>query len=125
MLKSHYHFPAAPSRRTGARNAVAFWGCRSSSPVSYRSRDMSSSHDRRTFMSATALGLGGLAFLDTLPAVTAAEAKLDPKLVRLDPDIEPLVQLLEETPRDRVLEEVGSRVKKGTPYRDVLAALLL
>jgi hypothetical protein len=33
--------------------------------------------------------------------------------------------LLEDTPRDRVLEEVATRVRKGLPYRDVLAALLL
>ena len=84
-----------------------------------------SSPDRRSFLSASALGLGGLAFLDKLPAVSAAEAQVDPKLVKLDPQIEPLVRLLEETPRDKVLEEVGSRVKSGTPYRDVLAALLL
>ena len=31
-------------------------------------------------------------------AVSAEEAKLDPKVVRLDPEIEPLVRLLEETP---------------------------
>ena len=48
-----------------------------------------------------------------------------PNLVRLDSGIEPLVRLLEETPRDKLLEEVGARVKKGLAYRDVLAALLL
>ena len=56
---------------------------------------------------------------------SAADAKLDPNLVRLDSGIEPLVRLLEDTPRDKLLEEVGARVKKGLAYRDVLAALLL
>ena len=40
-------------------------------------------------------------------------------------DIEPLVRLLEETPRDRLLEEMAMRVKNGTSYREVVAALLL
>src|SRR5206468_6752350 len=57
--------------------------------------------------------------------VSAGEAKLDPKVVRLEPEIEPLVRLLEETSRDRLLEEVAARVRKGAAYRDVLAALLL
>lgn len=69
--------------------------------------------------------MGGLTFLDGLPAVSAADAKVDPKLVRLDTEIEPLVRVLEDTPREKVLEEVAVRVKQGTPYRDVLAALLL
>ena len=77
--------------------------------------------DRRSFLTASALGVGGLAFLDNLPAVTAQE----PRLARLDADIDPLVRLLEDTPRNRVLEEVAARVQRGTPYRDVLAALFL
>ena len=86
--------------------------------------------DRRRFLQSAAaggalLGVGDLAFLGGLPAVSAADAKLDPKLVRLQPDIEPLVRLLEETPRERLLEEVASRIRKGLNYRDVLAALLL
>jgi hypothetical protein len=87
---------------------------------------MSASPDRRSFLEVSAaLGLGGLGFLDNLPPVSAASARLDPNLVQLDPEIEPLVRLLEDTPREKVLEEVGARVKKGLPYRDVLAALLL
>ena len=86
---------------------------------------MSPSPDRRSFLSSSALGLGGMAFLHRLPAVSAADAKLNPSLVRFDTDIEPLVRLLEETTRERLLEEVGSRVKAGLPYRDVLTALLL
>src|SRR5258705_2146170 len=69
--------------------------------------------------------LGDFGFLGRLPSVSAAEAALDPKIVRFHPDIEPLVRLLEETPRDRVVEEVAMRVRKGLPYRNVLAALLL
>ena len=86
---------------------------------------MAVSSDRRAFLSASTVGLGALAAMDCLPRVSAADAKVDPKLVRLDSGIEPLVNLLEETPRDRLLEEVGGRVKKGLAYLDVLAALLL
>ena len=45
--------------------------------------------------------------------------------VPLDPAIEPLVRLLEETPRDRLLESVAERVRGGAGYTDVLAALML
>ncbi|MSU47899.1 MAG: hypothetical protein EXS37_02200 [Opitutus sp.] len=80
----------------------------------------------RTAATAGALaGLGDLAFLVGLPRVSAAEAKLDPKAVRFTPEIEPLVRMLEDTPRERLLEEVGDRIKRGTSYREILAALLL
>ncbi len=85
---------------------------------------------RRTFL-RTAVGVGSLAslgdlgFLAQLPSVSAAEAKAEPKLVRLHAEIEPLVRLLENTSREKVLEEVASRIKRGTTYREVLAALLL
>ena len=85
---------------------------------------------RRHFLKSTAsagvlAGLGDLGFLSRLPSVSAAEAKLEPRLVRLHAEIEPLVRLLENTPRERVLEEVASKIKHGTTYREVLAALLL
>ena len=85
---------------------------------------------RRSFFrlaagAGTLAGLGDLGFLGRLPGVSAAEASLDPKTVRLHSEIEPLVRFLEETPRDRVLEEVGAKVRKGLSYREVLAALLL
>jgi hypothetical protein len=86
---------------------------------------------RRQVLSAGAAaaalgGLGDWASHARLPRVSADEAKLDPKLVRLAPEIEPLVRLLEDTPRERLLEEVGQRVRdKKVAYREVLAALLL
>jgi len=70
---------------------------------------------RRRFLKSAvatgaALGLGDLSFLSRLPRISAAEAQLDPKIVRFHPDIEPLVRLLEDTPREKLLEEVGSRL---------------
>jgi hypothetical protein len=83
--------------------------------------------DRRTFLRsvAGAISLGELGFLANLPAVSAAEPKLPPDMVRFGPEIEPLVRLLEDTPRERVLEEVAARVRRGLSYREVLAALML
>ena len=91
---------------------------------------MSMRTDRRGFLRAGATGaalagLGDLGFLSGLAPVSADEAKLDPKVVRLQPEIEPVVRLLEDTPRERLLEEVAGRIKKGLSYQEVLAALLL
>jgi hypothetical protein len=85
---------------------------------------------RRTFLkSASGAGafaaLGQLGFLGQLPSVSAAEATLEPKMVRFHPDIEALVRLLEDTSRERLLEEVAARIKRGLSYREVLTALLL
>jgi len=71
------------------------------------------------------IGLGELGFVSHLPRVSAAETKLDPKFVQFRPEIEPLVRLLEDTPRERLLDEVAARIKRGTSYREVLAALQL
>ena len=85
---------------------------------------------RRSFLQ-TAVGTGALAalgdfgFLAQLPSVSAAEAVADAHLVRFHPEIEPLVRLLEDTPRERVIEEVAARVKRGLSYRQLLAALFL
>lgn len=85
---------------------------------------------RRGFLHAAGTGsalagLGSLAFLDKLPAVSAAEAQPDPKSVQFTSDIEPLVRLVEETPREKLLEAVAGKIKSGTSYREVVAALLL
>ena len=84
---------------------------------------------RRRFLQTTLGGGlllgGGSSFLSQLRPVSAAEAQLHPSLVQLDSGIEPTVRLLEETPRDRLIEEAASRVKAGLSYRELLAALLL
>src|SRR5207249_4757852 len=85
---------------------------------------------RRRFLKAAsiaggAIGLGDFAFLSRLPCVAAEETKLDPKAVHLRPEIEALVELLEKTPRDHLLEEVAFRIRRGLSYRDVVTALML
>ena len=85
---------------------------------------------RRRFLGTAAacgagIGIQEFGFLTKLPPVSAADAKLDANLVRVDNGIDPLVRLLEQTPRDQLLEAVAGKVRSGTSYREVLAALLL
>lgn len=87
-------------------------------------------YDRRSFLQSAVAGgaLAGLAdftFLQGLRPVSADEARLDPRAVQLDPEIEPLVRLLEDTPREKLIEQVADRVRRGLGYRELLAALLL
>src|SRR5215467_10989046 len=39
--------------------------------------------------------------------------------------MEPLVRFIEDTPRDRLIEEAARRVRAGTPYQQLLAAVML
>jgi hypothetical protein len=80
--------------------------------------------DRRAFLGTTAFGTS-LGFLSGLQPVSAAEARIDSKLVTIDSGIEPLVKWLEETPREKLLEEAGTRIKTGLSYQELLTALFL
>jgi hypothetical protein len=85
---------------------------------------------RRGFLRMTAsagavLGFGDVGILSRLRPVSAEEARLDPEIVRFNPDIEPLVRFLEDTPRERLLEEIAGKIKTGLSYRELLTALLL
>ncbi len=85
---------------------------------------------RRSFLgvcggATAALALSELDIINHLPRVSAAEATLGQQAVRFSDDIEPLVRLLEETPRNRVVEVFADKVRSGTSYREVLTALLL
>src|SRR5262245_29527274 len=80
---------------------------------------------RQAATMGAAAGLADLGFLGKLKPVSAAEASPDPNRVQMHPDIEPVVRLLEETPRDKLLEAVADRIHHGLSYRDVVAALLL
>lgn len=91
---------------------------------------MSLPTSRRHFLKTTSatgalMGLGDLSFLSQLPGVSRADAQLPSRFVQFRPEIEPLVRVLEDTQRERLLEEVAKRVKQGLNYRELLAALLL
>src|SRR5258708_24321180 len=60
---------------------------------------------KRAATVGAAVGLGDLSFLGKLPCVTAQDARLDSSWVRFGPEIEPLVRLLEEPSRKRLLDD--------------------
>src|SRR5713101_5046525 len=91
---------------------------------------MSTQLSRRDFvgqaMTVGALaGIGDYTFLSGLPRVSADEAKPGKNMVQLTPEMEPLVRLIEDTPREKLLEAVAENVHKGTSYQQLLAAVLL
>jgi hypothetical protein len=84
--------------------------------------------NRRRFLQVAAAGsaLGiDLGLIHALPRVSAADAKLERGLVSFGEELEPLVRVIEDTPRNKLLEEVAGRIRGGASYRQVLAALQL
>jgi hypothetical protein len=91
---------------------------------------MFSNLTRRAFVANTlkagaVVGLGDLAFLNGLPPVSADEAKPSPSKVQLRSDIEPLVRLIEDTPRAKLLEAIADRLRQGLGYQQLLSGLFL
>jgi hypothetical protein len=91
---------------------------------------MLSRFSRRDFVKQSAAvaalsGLGDFRFLDGLPPLTAAQVQVQPAMVQLSPDIEPLVRFIETTPRNQLLEGAAQRVRGGTSYGEMLSALML
>ncbi len=82
---------------------------------------------RRDFLNAAAgAGVaGGLKALIQISPATAAETKVAPEIVRLDQHIEPIVRLIEETPREKCFDMMVQQLRRGLPYRQFLAALFL
>lgn len=87
---------------------------------------MSASPSRRQFVVGALAGAGSFAFLDQLPPLAAQDVMPPRERVRLQGDIEPLVALIEDTPRDRLLELIGRRIREGTyQYQELLSAVML
>jgi hypothetical protein len=85
---------------------------------------------RRDFLksSATAgfvLGTATPSLLSELAPRARGEAEVTPELVHLTPDVEPIVRLIEETPREKCVELMVDQLQRGLPYRNFLAALFL
>jgi hypothetical protein len=80
---------------------------------------------RGSLQAGALASVGDLAFLRALPALSAADVQMPPGKVQFGPDIEPLVRLIEDTPRTKLLEEVAGRIKTGLSYQQLLAALML
>ena len=57
--------------------------------------------------------------------LTRAEAEVTPDIVRFRADLEPLVALIERTPRERCAQMAVEQLNRGVSYRQFLAALFL
>ncbi|MEJ7595132.1 MAG: hypothetical protein WKF77_26710, partial [Planctomycetaceae bacterium] len=89
---------------------------------------MSHHSSRRSFLSSASAGVSILTarqLVAGLRPVSDEQLRAASGIVQLRPEIEPLVKLIEDTPRQRLLEEIGSRIRNGLSYRELLAALLL
>ena len=63
--------------------------------------------------------------LGTPLSLTKAQAQLTPDILRFQPEMEPLVALIESTPRQRCAEMVVSQLRRGVSYRQLMGALFL
>lgn len=91
---------------------------------------MPANNSRRSFLTRSLsagamISFGDLGFLSNLPFVSADDAAGKPGGVQLRSEIAPLVKLIEDTPRNRLLEVIAEKIKKGTSYREILTALQL
>src|SRR5688572_4812080 len=81
---------------------------------------MSPEPDRRDFVGAALAGV-----IAALPAVRAADEGPARRMASVSDDLEPLVRMIEEAPRNQVIEKAVAAIKNGTGYDDLLAALML
>jgi hypothetical protein len=82
---------------------------------------------RRRFLEKAAgtasLGLADVTSLGGLRSFAEAGPTTVPEKVRFGPDIEPLVRLIEETPRGRCVPALIDQLRQGLPYRRFLAGI--
>lgn len=112
--------------QTGDNQAIVPFAC-NRFPQS-REIPVRKSHSRRSFLSSASAGVSILTarqLVAGLTPVSDEQVHAAVGTVQLRPEIEPLVRFIEDTPRQQLLEEIGSRIRDGLSYREVLAALLL
>ena len=81
---------------------------------------------RRAVYGLTSAAMCGAAGTLASPLLIGREeAEVTPGLMKFRPEIEPLVALLERTPRDRCAEIVVDQLRQGVSYRQLMAALFL
>ncbi len=80
---------------------------------------------RQAIRSLAGAGPIALGSLGTPWALSAADRKVASDMVRFGADIEPIVRLIEDTPRDDCIEIVAKRLNAGLSYRELLSALFL
>ena len=70
--------------------------------------------------------LEGLAGALTAPLLLSrAEAEVTPEVMKFRPEMEPLVSLIERTPREKCAAMAVAELRRGVSYRQMLAALFL
>ena len=86
---------------------------------------MSDIQTRRRFLQTSAAGtaLATLEAFRALSPVSAADTRVTPDVV--DGNLEPLVQLIFDTPREKCAPMVVEQLRGGLPYRQLLAALFV
>jgi hypothetical protein len=67
----------------------------------------------------------GLTDLSAFRALAADDKLPDARRIEFAADIEPIVRLIEETPRDQCVATLIGQLQKGLPYRRFLAAVFL
>ena len=77
----------------------------------------------RTMAGTASLSLANLTSLRELVVRGADEAPAAPDVIRFGPDIEPIVRLIEETPRARCVAALVEELRRGLPYRRFLSAV--
>jgi hypothetical protein len=81
---------------------------------------------RDLFSGLTSAALCSAARLFASPLLLSREeAQISPGLMKFRPEIEPLVGLIERTPRSQCAEMVVDQLRQGVSYRQLLAALFL
>lgn len=88
--------------------------------------------NRRRFMvsstsaaSMAAVGAGNVISSLDLPLLRADDVAIELGMVQFRPEIEPLVRLIEDSPREQVIDKVQAEIKAGRSYRELLAAMFL
>ena len=84
---------------------------------------MSQRVNRRRFLQAATVG--GFSALGSIARMQAGEAAPAPDPLRFGPDLEPIVRLIEETPREKCVAVLAGQLRAGLPYRRFSAAIFL
>src|SRR5262245_12708332 len=82
------------------------------------------SNTRRRFLLTSAAAASACLADTSLCGLAAIGAEPPPEKVRFGPDLEPVVRLIEETPREECVRVFVEELRKGLPYRRFMAASL-
>src|SRR5262245_26233437 len=83
--------------------------------------------ERRQFLKFAVASTASLccANRDVLRGLEVLADETPPATIRFGPELEPLVRLMEETPRDQCVRVFVDQLRRGLPYRKFLAASMM